>query len=293
MTRRGLVVARHRRHVTVEDDSGERRLCSTAHRRLQPIVADDVVWRPEPDGTGVVTEVLERRSILTRVDSRGRCELVAANLTQLVAVAAYVPEPDWLVVDRYLVAAELAGLSAVVVMNKADLAERADEHLDCYRRAGYPVHVTSVADGRGIDAFAAALRGERSALVGQSGVGKSSLLNALLGDEVQSTGGLAKGAHGRHTTSSAVLYRLAGGGELIDSPGVRAYAPYIEDPASIQRGFAEFRELIGRCRFDNCRHLAEPGCAVKDALEAGEICEQRYESYVRLYELVKTLRSRW
>src|SRR5690606_13091293 len=179
MVRRGVVVERHRRHVTVEDDSGARWLCGTANRRLQPIVADDVHWRLERDGTGVVTEVLERRTVLTRIDSRGRCELVAANLTQLVVVAAPVPEPDWLVVDRYLVAAELAGLSALVVMNKADLAERPAHHLDCYRRAGYPVHVTSVTDGRGLDALAEALRNERSALVGQSGVGKSSLLNRL------------------------------------------------------------------------------------------------------------------
>src|SRR5690606_35339335 len=104
MTRPGLVVERTRRQVTVGDESGERRLCRTAHRRLQPIVTDDVRWRAEPDGTGIVTDVLERRSVLTRVDSRGRCELVVSNLTQLVAVAAYVPEPDWLVVDRYLVA---------------------------------------------------------------------------------------------------------------------------------------------------------------------------------------------
>lgn len=293
MNRKGLVVARHRKHVVVEDDDGERRLCATAQRRLAPIVADEVVWRPEPDGTGTVTAVLERRCALTRIDSRGRRELVASNLTQLVAVAAHAPPPDWLVVDHYLVAAELANLAAVVVMNKADLPGPGPGHLDCYRRAGYPVHVTSAAHGSGIESLAAALGGERSVLVGQSGVGKSSLLNALLGEEVQSTGGLGKGAHGRHTTSSAVLYRLAGGGELVDSPGVRGYAPYVEDPAAVQRGFREFRELLGRCRFDNCRHLAEPGCAIKSAVEAGEICARRYESYARLHELVTELVARW
>jgi ribosome biogenesis GTPase / thiamine phosphate phosphatase len=293
MSRQGIVVARHRRHVTVEDASGQRRLCRTAQRRLQPIVADEVLWRAEPDGTGTVTEVLERHSTLTRVDSRGRCELVASNLTQLVAVAAFAPAPDWFVVDHYLAAAELAGLSAQLVMNKADIGTGEPAHLECYRRAGYAVHVTSAVEGRGTETLAAALRGERSVMVGQSGVGKSSLLNALLGEHLQSTGDLTgKGGHGRHTTSSAVLYRLADGGELVDSPGVRAYAPYIADPAALHRGLPEIRELIGRCRFDNCRHLAEPGCAVKAARDAGGLCTRRYESYVRLYELTVALQAK-
>lgn len=291
MSERGIVVERHRRHVTVEDADGVRRLCKTAHRRLQPIVADDVEWRPEPDGTGTVTRVLERRTALTRIDSRGRCELVATNLSQIVVVVAHAPAPDWFVVDHYLVAAELAGLGALIVLNKADLGDEPVRHLDCYRRAGYAVSKTSALEGVGIDALAEALKHERSALVGQSGVGKSSLLNALLGEPVQDTGDLTgKGGQGRHTTSSAVLHRLANGGELVDSPGVRAYAPYIEDPATLQHGFREFRQRLGRCRFDNCRHLAEPGCAVKAALESGEICERRYESYTRLHDLLVELK---
>lgn len=293
MSERGIVVARHRRHVTVEDAEGRRRLCRPAQRRLQPIVADDVEWRPEPDGTGTVTRVLERRTTLTRIDARGRCELVAANLSQLVVVVAYAPPPDWFVVDHYLVAAELGELDARIVLNKADLGSDPITHLDCYRRAGYSVSVTSAKDGRGIEGLAEALRQERSALVGQSGVGKSSLLNALLGDSVQDTGELTgKGGQGRHTTSSAVLHRLGNGAELVDSPGVRAYAPFVEDAATVQHGFREFHSLIGNCRFDNCRHLAEPGCAVKEALEAGAICRRRYESYQRLYELVVELGSR-
>lgn len=293
MSERGVVVARHRRHVTVEDMDGRRVLCKSAQRHLQPLVADDVEWRAESDGTGTVTQVLERRTTLTRVDSRGRCELVAANLTRLVVVAAPAPPPDWFVVDHYLVAAELAQLSALIVLNKADLGGERIPHLDCYRRAGYALATTSVPTRHGIDALADALRGERSALVGQSGVGKSSLLNTLVGNAVQDTGTLTgKGGHGRHTTSSAVLHRLANGAELVDSPGVRAYAPYIDEPASLQHGFRELRELIGRCRFDDCRHLAEPGCAVKDALAAGKLCRRRYASYVRLYELMVGLKAR-
>ena len=293
MSERGIVVARHLRHVTVEGEDGRRRICKTAQRRLQPIVADDVEWRPEPDGTGTVTRILERKTTLTRVDSRGRCELVAANLSQLVVVVAYAPPPDWFVVDHYLAAAELADLDALIVLNKIDLGDEPITHLDCYRRAGYSVVTASAQEGRGVDALLDALRGTRSVLVGQSGVGKSSLLNALLGDTVQETGELTgKGRHGRHTTSSAVLYRLPNGAEIVDSPGVRGYAPYIEDPVSVQRGFREFRERLGSCRFDDCRHLAEPDCAVKAALDAGEICRKRYESYARLYELVVEFRTR-
>ena len=293
MSQRGIVVARYRRHVTVEGEDGRRWICQTAHRRLQPIVADDVEWQPEPDGTGTVTRILERRNTLTRVDSRGRCELVASNLSQLVVVVAYAPPPDWLVVDHYLAGAELAGLDALIVLNKTDLGDEPPAHLECYRRAGYPVAQTSATQARGLDALADALRRERSALVGQSGVGKSSLLNALLGEAVQDTGELTgKGGHGRHTTSSATLFRLANGAELVDFPGVRGYAPYIENPADVQHGFREFRERIGACRFDDCRHLAEPECAVKAALEAGEICSRRYESYTRLYDLIVELIAR-
>lgn len=291
--RNGIVVERHRRHVTVEDETGRRWLCQTNRRSLQPLIGDDVEWREAEDGTGVVTQLLERRTTLSRIDSRGRCELVAANLTRLIAVAAHAPVPDWLVVDHYLVAAELAGLTGALVLNKADLAEAPPPHVECYRRAGYPVFQTSAATGVGLEALAAALRGQRAVFVGQSGVGKSSLLNALLGENVQSVGRLTgKGAHGRHTTSSAVLHRLPGGGEVIDAPGVRGYAPYIADPAELQHGFREFGQYVGQCRFDNCRHLAEPGCAVKAAVDAGRICRRRYESYERLFALITSLRSK-
>lgn len=293
MTEPGLVVARHRRHVVVEAADGTRYLCQTAQRRLQPLVGDDVEWRRSPDGTGVVVKLLERRTTLTRLDARGRCELAAANVTQLIAVAAPAPPPDWYVVDHYLVAAELGALDAIVVLNKRDLIETWPSHLDCYRRAGYAVYGTSASDGAGIESLADAMRGHRSVMVGQSGVGKSSLLNALLGDAVQSTGPLTgKGGQGRHTTSSAVLHRLPGGGELIDSPGVRAYAPYIDDPLRLRHGFREFRPLAPLCRFDDCRHLAEPGCAVKAAVEDGRICRRRYESYERLYAVIASLAAR-
>lgn len=286
-----LVVARHRRRLEIETADGGRFSCIPAGRRLQALCGDRVEWHRRADGTCVVTAALERETLLTRIDKRGRPEPIAANLTQLVAVLAPVPAPDWLLLDRYLAAAELTGIGAAIVYNKHDLAP-APERLAEYTRIGYPVVETSVVAGTGLTGIADLLRGRRSALLGQSGVGKSSLLNALVGERVQAVGALAaRGGHGRHTTTTAVLHRLPGGGEIVDTPGVRQYAPYFDDSADVALGFREFLPHRERCRFDDCRHRAEPACAVKAAVEAGTITRARYESYLEL-EAVTRLAGR-
>lgn len=281
-----LVVARHRRRIEIETADGARLSC-IASRSLQVLCGDRVLWQREADGTCVATEALPRETVLTRIDSRGRPEPVAANLTQLVAVVASAPAPDWPLLDRYLAAAELMRISAVIVHNKCDLA-RPPDRLAEYARIGYTLVATSTAGGggSGLEALAQHLACERSALLGQSGVGKSSLLNALIGESIQRVGELGgRGGHGRHTTTTAVLHRLRGGGELVDTPGVRHYAPYIEHTSDVAHGFREFSAFLGRCRFADCRHRAEPGCAIKGALETGAVSRERYESYLKLAEL--------
>ena len=289
--RRGLIVARHRRDVVVEDDAGESWQGLVRGRRVRPLTGDEVLFTVGLDGTAIVETLLPRRTVLERIDSRGHPEGVAANVSLLAIVASTEPAPDWQLVDRYLVAAALMQVDAALVINKCDLGDQAVDHpLLVYERLGYTVCRTSVVDGRGIRALAELLAPHRSVLLGQSGVGKSSLLNTLLETEAQAVQGLSRRRSlGRHTTSAAVLHRLPGGGELIDSPGVRRYAPVIQEPAKLPRGFLEFRPHLSNCRFNDCRHLGDRGCAVQAAVERGEIDRQRYASYVSLRSTLEQL----
>lgn len=267
--------------------------CQLQRRSLKPVVGDSVSWELGSGSTGLVTDVLPRDSQLTRIDGRGRPEVVAANVTQLAIVVAADPTPDWFLLDRYLAAAELGRFNAFIVFNKIDLVERPPTALDRYTALGYQTLRVSAARRRGLEDIEAAFLAQRSAMIGQSGVGKSSLLNALVGNAQQTVASLSrKSGHGRHTTSTAVLYTLPTGGELIDSPGVRDYAPFIADPRDVARGFREFADLGAACRFQDCRHLAEPDCAIKVAVADQRINEQRYAGYRRLYELTESLQGR-
>lgn len=289
--RRGLIVARHRREVVVEDDAGESWQSLLRGRRVKALTGDEVLFGVEPDGTIVIESLLPRRTVLERIDSRGRPEGVAANVSMLAIVIATEPPPDWQLVDRYLVAAALLGIDAVVVVNKFDRSgEALDEPLQSFARLGYPTLRTSTVTGRGLGELAALLALHRAVLLGQSGVGKSSLLNALLAVEAQAVQSLSRRRTlGRHTTTAAVLHRLPAGGELIDSPGVRRYAPVIADPAALARGFIEFRPWIGKCRFNDCRHLGDSGCAIAAAVASRAIEPRRYESYVALRNTLERL----
>ena len=290
MSEPGLVVAHFRGRVLIESRAGERYWCPLQRRSLRPVVGDAVKWRREPDGSGTLQQVEPRITGLRRLDARGRPELVAANLSQLVVVLAAKPAPNWFLLDRYLCAGELAGLETTIVYNKIDLVDTPPAALDVYRRLEYRVLPVSARDKTGLAALEKALREKRSALIGQSGVGKSSLFNVLLGETLQKVGRLSdKLRQGRHTTTTAVLHRHPNGGELIDSPGVRNYLPFIRNTGEVQSGFRELAARRGQCRFDDCTHLAEPDCAVKAALAEGGIACRRYENYRRLHALAESV----
>ncbi len=303
----GLVVARYRREFLVEDAAGTRHRCLAGRRELRPLVGDRIRFSlPGQAGdTGRIEHLEPRDNCLERIDSRGRSEPLAANLTQLVVVVAPQPAPDALLVDRYLCAARLLDLAACIVSNKADLAERrppqavstgaavglevdlgSGELLAEYRALGYEVIECSALAGAGLAALARRLAGEVSSLVGQSGVGKSSLVNRLVPGATQAVGEVsARSGEGRHTTTTALAHRLDGGGMVIDFPGVRGYSPPLPPPARVQQGFCEIASAAPGCRFANCLHQDEPDCAVKQAIATGAISARRYASYLELLRL--------
>jgi ribosome biogenesis GTPase len=280
----GLVTACFGNRGHLDSGDGERRRYILKGRRLRAVCGDRVHWEQQSQGTELlVTAVLERDNLLERPDSRAKSEPLAANLSRLVVVLAQEPEADFYIADRYLCAAELLPAAAVVVWNKTDLGAATPPELIVYRRLGYPVIETSVKSNQGIAELSDQLEEGISMLAGQSGVGKSSLINMLVPAAEVSVGELsAASGEGKHTTTASMMHTLQNGGRLIDTPGVREFAPVISDTASIQYGYREIAQLADKCRFSNCQHLREPDCAVKAALGSDALSAQRYDSYKRL-----------
>ncbi|MBX9914198.1 MAG: small ribosomal subunit biogenesis GTPase RsgA [Pseudomonadaceae bacterium] len=285
----GLVIAHFGVQVEVEALDGELAgQVSRCHLRANLpalVTGDQVVWRAGNQGIGVIVAQLPRSTELCRPDSRGQLKPVAANVDLIVIVFAPLPEPHPNLIDRYLVAAEHAGITPLLLLNKADLIDAQngpalEALLAVYRQLGYPLLEVSAHEGGGMQALQERLNGHVSVFVGQSGVGKSSLVNSLLPGVDLRVGPLSEvSGQGTHTTTTARLFHFPGGGKLIDSPGIREFGLGHVSRDDVEAGFIEFHELLGHCRFRDCKHDREPGCALLKALEEGRIQQQRMNSY--------------
>jgi ribosome biogenesis GTPase len=275
------------------DGSLRRDTVSAAAQTLKLAVGDDVqLERAAPDDDWAIAEILPRRSKLARRSPGGGHgeRVLAANVDQVVVMFSTAnPDPHPRMLDRFLVIAEANEIAARIIINKVELVGEAAarKRFDAYERAGYPVHYTSVKSGIGLGSVRDALHGRRSVVTGPSGVGKSSLLNALFPGADLRVGAISESVNkGRHTTVGALMLPLPGedAGYVIDTPGLREIGLWSLPPEELDRCFPEMRSLVDKCRFGDCRHIGEPDCAVRDAVRTGAVTVERYDSYAHLLE---------
>ena len=281
-TQQGLITAAYGRRFLVECADGHVRDCSTRGKRTDYACGDRVTVRCSGEDQGVIESCLPRDTLLYRSDE-WKQKLIAANVTRVIAVVAPVPSFELDVLDCCLAAAEHAGIQPLIVLNKADLPEAAisEKTLAPYTGMGYPLLRLVARDG--VDALRPHLAGQRSVLVGESGMGKSTILNQLVPQAEALTREVSAAlGTGRHTTSHARLYHLDTTSDIIDTPGVQAFGVHHLGVEELAAAFIEFRPHLGQCRFRNCRHLEEPGCALAAAADAGAITPRRFAAYRRL-----------
>ncbi|PJG83995.1 small ribosomal subunit biogenesis GTPase RsgA [Caviibacterium pharyngocola] len=288
----GVIVTRYSVHADVENASGEIFRCNLRRTLSSVVVGDRVIWHKGNEQlqgiSGVIEAVLPRKNEISRPDYYDGLKVIAANIDRIIIVSAVLPALSLNIIDRYLVICETANIPAVIVLNKTDLLtpeeyENAAHQLQIYQAIGYQTMMISAKSGENMENFTALLSEGTSILVGQSGVGKSSLINHILPDvqaqigEVSELSGL-----GQHTTTSSRLYHLKQGGDLIDSPGIREFGLWHLDQDKITKGYREFQYFLGTCKFRDCKHENDPGCALRAAVEQGKIHPLRFENYHRL-----------
>ncbi|MCW9709609.1 small ribosomal subunit biogenesis GTPase RsgA [Avibacterium sp. 21-586] len=293
-TQEGTVVTRYSLHADVENAQGEIFRCNLRRTLANLVVGDKVLWRKGSEQlqgvSGVIEAIHPRKNEIARPDYYDGLKVIAANIDRIIIVSSILPELSLNIIDRYLVVCENANIPAVIVVNKVDLLSKeqrleVQKKLAIYQKIGYQTLMISAKLGENMQNFTTLLSEGTSIFVGQSGVGKSSLINRILPEvdaqvgEINESSGL-----GKHTTTSSRLYHLSDGGDLIDSPGIREFGLWHLDENQITKGYKEFRYLLGTCKFRDCKHLNDPGCALRAAVEAGKIDPVRFKNYHNLIE---------
>ena len=294
----GVVISRFGQHADIEGKDGSIYRCNIRRSVDSLVCGDRVIWRQgketEHTISGVIEAVHERESVLSRPDVYDGVKPIAANISQIIIVSSVLPafNPD--IIDRYLVAAEQTQIQPLILLNKIDLLtpeleEIVEEQLEIYRDIGYQTLFVSNESQEGIEQLKAILADNISIFVGQSGVGKSTLTNSLIPElgvitqQVSENSGL-----GQHTTTVARLYHFENGGDLIDSPGIREFGLWHLSPEQVADGFIEFTDYLGTCKFRDCKHKDDPGCALVAACERGDIHPERLASFQRILDSLST-----
>lgn len=285
----GIVIASFGVEVIIETATGEL-VRATTRKKIGTLVSGDLIHYQIIHANHYAIEKREDRiTELARPDMRGRKKVIAANISQVLIVTACKPAFNPGLIDRYLVAAEMLNITPVILLNKTDLltddiSNQIEPYLNNYREIGYSVIYTSCMKAHGYDELLKQLEQQTSIFVGQSGTGKSSLINALLPESNARVGEISNATgKGKHTTTTAWLYHLPQqDGKLIDSPGVREFGLWEIKPQQLAQGYREINSSAHNCRFRDCLHKNEPGCAVLSAIKAGEISQHRYDSYIRV-----------
>jgi ribosome biogenesis GTPase / thiamine phosphate phosphatase len=288
----GQVIATFGRQYEIETQDGSLLTCVMRGKKGGVACGDQVKILPTTSGQGVIEAILPRTSLLYRSDAF-RQKLIAANVTQVIVVVAVVPSFSEELIDRCLIAAENQRIKALILLNKADLLEpthAAIATLSHYQSLGYPVLTLSAAHN--IEPLRPYLQGHTSVLTGQSGMGKSTIINALIPEARRATMEISTALDsGRHTTTHARLYHLDTESHIIDSPGLQEFGLHHIDARELAWGFVEFNPYLGQCRFSNCRHMTEPDCALLSAAQEGKINTRRLAVYHRL--MASTEKSRF
>lgn len=287
----GLVLAHHGSRLEIEDLEGKIILCNKRQHLGTVVPGDQVIWQFDTEtNTGVVLKVQPRNTLLSRPDARGEIHAVAANIDQVFIVIAPVPAPNQTTIDRYLIAAETENIQPILVLNKEDLLatdpnkQQLLELLEQYKKIGLTTLILSATKQQNLNMLIEKLTNKISVFVGQSGVGKSSLIANLLPDKIIKTSEISVIAKlGRHTTTTARLYHIDNNhGSIIDSPGIREFPLWPLSSSVLAHGFVEFRPFLQECKFRNCSHTVEPGCALLNAAKEGKISPARLLSYQQI-----------
>lgn len=289
----GRIISHYGQHLDVESlettDAGKIIRCSQRANLPKLVTGDFVVWSRDGTGAGVVVAQGRRRNFFGRPNFEGNFKPIAANIDLVLVVFASAPTPHVSLIDRYLVAIEQLKLKAVLVLNKLDLLNdqilaELDNMLSNYQEIGYPLYKISANEGQGVAELEQALAGKTTILVGQSGVGKSSLANRLNRGNIADVGPLSKAwERGTHTTTTSCLFHLPKF-DLIDSPGIREFGLGHIDQQQVFDGFIEFQPFAGHCKFRDCSHRQEPDCAIRSAVKNGQLSSERVDSYFRIID---------